>query len=63
MSIISELRKELTNILELQNKLLKGNHAQEVKDELNSNYEFRLKGISERMEEYTSEWDEFVHGS
>jgi hypothetical protein len=61
MSIISELKEELQTVLDLQTKLLNGNYTQEVKDELNSNYEFRLKGISERMEEYTSEWDEFVY--
>jgi hypothetical protein len=61
MSIISELKEELKSIQKLQSKLLIGDFPQDVKNKLNANYEFRLKGISERMEEYTSEWDEFVY--
>lgn len=61
MSIILELKQEQDSYKRLKEKLFTLDYSEEQTKLLADNYDFKINGIQERINEYTSTWDEYVY--
>ena len=61
MSIILELKQEQDSYKRLKEKLFTLDYSEEQTKSLADNYDFKINGIQERINEYTSTWDEYVY--